>query len=96
MNYILPITDLRKNIFAIMDQVVKTGDSIIVEKEGKRIVKIVPMKDDTVEKADYMLNHILPGLKGIWKKVPESEFEAVDEFMRGKKEKLYWKRKQFT
>lgn len=95
MNYILPITDLRKNIFAVMERVVKTGDVIEVEKEGKRIVKIVPIKDNPAEKADYILSYVLPSLKGLWKDVPERKFQKLDEFMRGKKEKLYWKRKQF-
>ena len=95
MNYILPITDLRKDIFTIMDRIAKTGDSVEVEKEGRRIVKIVPIRDDAVGKAEYILAHVLPSLKGIWKNVPEREFTEVNEFMRGKKEQLFWKRKQF-
>lgn len=96
MNYILPITDLRKDIFAIFDRIAKTGDVVDVEKEGKRIVRIIPVKHDASGKADYILTHILPGLKGIWKEIPEREFRKANEFMRGKKEKLYWKRKYFT
>ena len=95
MNYILPITALRKDIFAIMDRVAKTGDVIEVEKEGKRIVKIVPVTDDAAGKAAYVLANVLPGIKGIWKDVPLGEFRKVNAFMRGKKEKSYWKRKYF-
>ena len=88
MNYILPITDLRKDIFTIMDRIAKTGDSIEVEKEGRRIVKIVPVRDDAVGKADYILTHVLPQLKGVWKN--------EKPWIRGVAEKQYWKRPIFS
>lgn len=96
MNYILPITDLRKNIFSIMDRVVKTGEVIEVEKEGKRIVKIVPIKDDPAQKADYLLTHVLPKLAGIWKDMPKSELAKIRSIRRGAREKSYWNRKIFS
>ena len=95
MTYILPITEFRKNIFAITEKVARTGEEIEIEKEGKRIAKLVAIKDDSAARAKYALEHVLPKLRGIWKNVPESEFRKVNEFMRGKKEKSYWKRKQF-
>ncbi len=88
MNYILPITALRKNIFAIMERVAKTGDIIEVEKEGKRIVKIVPVRYDAAGKADYILTHVLPSLKGVWK--------DEEPWTRGATEKRYWKRNIFS
>jgi len=88
MNYILPITALRKDIFAIMERVAKTGDIIEVEKEGKRIVKIVPVRYDAAGKADYILTHVLPGLKGVLKN------EAA--WTRTVREKRYWRRPIFS
>ena len=88
MNYILPITALRKDIFAIMERVAKTGDVVEVEKEGKRIVKIVPVRDDAAGKADYILTHVLPSLKGVWKN------EAA--WTRATREKRYWRRPIFS
>lgn len=88
MNYVLPITDLRKNIFAVMERVAKTGDIVEVEKEGKRIVKIVPVKDNAAGKAEYIITNVLPDLKGAWK--------SGKSWIRGNQEKRYWKRNIFS
>jgi prevent-host-death family protein len=88
MNYILPITALRKDIFAVMERVAKTGDVVEVEKEGKRIVKIVPIRDDAAGRADYILIHVLPSLKGVWKN------EAA--WTRTAREKRYWNQQIFS
>ncbi len=95
MTYIFPITEFRKNIFSITERVARTGEAVEVEKEGKRIVRVVAVRDDPAAKARYALEHVLPNLAGIWKDVPEREFREVNNFMRGKKEKLYWKRNKF-
>ncbi len=95
MPYILPITEFRKNIFTITERIARTGDAVEVEKEGKRIVRVVPIRDDPAEKARYALEHVLPKLAGIWKDVPEKELRELNNFMRGKKEKSYWKRSIF-
>ena len=95
MSYIVPITQFRRDIFAITERIARTGEAVEVEKEGRRIVKIIPVNDDPAAKAAYALEYLLPKLGGIWKDVPEKEFREVDGFMRGKKEKSYWKRRKF-
>lgn len=88
MNYVIPITDLRKDIFAIFDRVAKTGDVVDVEKEGKRVVRIIPVKHDAAGKAEYILAHVLPFLKGVWK---NEKLEKRD--VAGKN---YWNRAVFS
>ena len=39
MTQIISITEVRKNIFALVDKVAKTGEEIEVEREGRRVVK---------------------------------------------------------
>ena|SRR3989338_8939128 len=95
MTQIIPITEVRKNIFTLVEKVARTGEEIEVEKEGRRIVKLVAIKDDPATKAKYALKYVLPKLAGIWKSASDKEFKEVQDFMRGKKEKLYWKRKKF-
>ncbi|MBI2405415.1 type II toxin-antitoxin system prevent-host-death family antitoxin [Candidatus Gottesmanbacteria bacterium] len=96
MTYILPITEVRKNIFALMEKVARTGEVIEVEKEGKRIVKIVPIAHDPAAKADYVLTHVLPKLAGAWRHVSPAELAAHRTWVRGKAEKRYWKRRTFS
>lgn len=96
MTYIIPITELRKDIFALTERVARTGESIEVEKEGKRIVRIVPVKDDAPGRADYVLTHVLPKLKGVWKNVPSKDIAVVRSWVRGPREKRYWKRPVFS
>lgn len=88
MPYIIPITELRKDIFTLTERVARTGDAIDVEKEGRRIVRIVPVRDDASGRADYILTHVLPKLKGTWK--------ATRTWVRGAREKRYWKRPVFS
>jgi len=88
MNYILPITDLRKNIFTVMDHVARNGDIVEVEREGKKIAKIVPLSDDAAERAEHLLTHVLPHLKGVWKDKPVKRNTAVEQ--------QYWKRDIFS
>lgn len=95
MTQIISITEVRRNIFNLVDKVARTGEEIEVEREGRRIVKLVPIKDDPAERAKYALKYVLPKLGGLWKNVPENEFKKMNEFIRGRKEKLYWKRKKF-
>ena len=88
MTQIVSITDLRKNLFKLADKVVREGGEIEVEKEGKRIMKIVRIDDDPRERARRALK-ILPKLGGIWKDMPVEKFKEMREFFRGKKEKKY-------
>jgi len=88
MSYILPITELRKNIFAIAEKVARTGEEVYVEKEGKRIVKIIPVTNDACAKASYVLTHVLPKLARTWK--------AETDWIRGRREKRYFKRPIFS
>ena len=96
MTYILPITEVRKNIFSLSERVARTGEPIEVEKEGKRIVKIVPIRNDAPGRADYVLTHVLPKLKGAWKNMTPQELAARRAWVRGLQEKRYWKRSIFS
>jgi prevent-host-death family protein len=95
MTQIIPITEVRKNIFTLVEKVARTGEEIEVEKEGRRMVKLVPIKEDSAAKAKYAIRYILPKLAGIWKGASDKELKEVQDFIRGKKEKSYWKRKKF-
>ncbi|OGK42450.1 hypothetical protein A2954_01240 [Candidatus Roizmanbacteria bacterium RIFCSPLOWO2_01_FULL_37_12] len=95
MTQIISITEVRKNIFALVDKVAKTGEEIEVEREGRRVVKLVAIKDDPAARAKYVLEHVLPKLAGSWKNMTKKELREMEAFRRGKKEKLYWKRKRF-
>lgn len=92
MTQIIPITEVRKNIFVLVEQVARTGEEIEIEKEGKRVAKIVAIEDNPATRAKYILKYILPKLAGTWKKMSKKELSDMYEFRRGRKEKLYWKR----
>ena len=96
MPYILPITELRKNIFSITERVARTGEAVEVEKEGRRIVKIIPIRDDPAAKADYILTHVLPELAGAWKTMTKADLARVRSLRRGAQEKRYWRRPIFS
>lgn len=57
---------------------------------------IVPVKDDAPGRADYVLTRVLPKLKGAWKNVPSKDIAAVKNWVRGPREKRYWKRRAFS
>lgn len=88
---IISITDLRKNLFNLAEQVFSSGEEIEVEKEGRRIIKIVRIDDDPKERAKNILK-LLPKLGGMWKNIPDKVFKENYEFFRGKKEKEYMKK----
>lgn len=95
MTTIIPITQLRRNIFNLTERVAQTGEEIEIEKEGRRIAKLVAIKDDPATKAAYALKHILPKFAGIWKSLTKKELRNMRDFRRGKKERLYWRRDIF-
>ncbi|MBI4008723.1 type II toxin-antitoxin system Phd/YefM family antitoxin [Candidatus Roizmanbacteria bacterium] len=95
MTLIIPITEFRKNIFALTEKVAQTGIEIEIEKEGKRIARLVAINDSPSAKAKHALTHVLPKLAEGWGKISEKEWKEMENFRRGKKEKLYWKRKIF-
>lgn len=88
MSMIISITELRKNLFNLAEQVFSSGEEIEVEKEGRRIVKIVKIDDNPSDRAKIALK-LLPKLAGIWKNIPDKKFKELNEFIRGKKEKKY-------
>ena len=96
MTYILPITEFRKNIFSITERVARTGDPVDVEKEGKRIVRVTAIKDDPAEKANYVLEHVLPKLAGAWENMTKKDLARVRSLRRGAVERRYWKRPIFS
>src|SRR3990167_7002956 len=91
MTQIISITNLRKDLFRIADMVAYKGVEVEVEKEGRRIVKLVKIDDDPRERARKALE-ILPKLGGIWKDIPDDKFKEYREFFRGKKEIEYMKK----
>lgn len=96
MTTIIPITQLRTHIFDLAERVAKTGEDIEVEKEGRRIIKLVAIKDDPAQKAEYALKYVLPKLAGVLKKITKKEANSMKNFRIGRKEKYYWTRKIFS
>jgi len=89
VHMLVSITDFRQDIFRLIERVVKNDEEIELEKNGVRVAKIVPIKDEDspAKKADYALKYILPRLAGAWKDVPQEEFDRINEQFRGKKAK---------
>ena len=85
MTQIISITELRKNLFKLADKVVRDGGEIEVEKEGRRIIKIVRIDDDPRERA----RRALEVAKKIGGKFKNVNFDRA--FFRGKKEIEYMK-----
>lgn len=83
MATIISITDLRKNLFQIADMVAYEGIEVEIEKEGRRIVKLVRIDDDPKERAKRALE-VMKKIGGKFKNV---KFDRA--FFRGKKEKRY-------
>lgn len=95
MTTVISITQLRKDLFDIAEKVAVSGEEIEIEKEGKRIVKIVPIKDDPAAKAQYVIKYVLPELSGVLKNIPQKELVNIRNLRRSRQEKVYWKRKIF-
>lgn len=91
MVQVVSITDLRKNLFQLANKVIDKGEEIEVEKDGRRLLKLVKIDDDPRERARKALK-LLPKLGGMWKDIPDENFKELDEFFRGKKEKRYMKK----
>ena len=95
MPSIIPITDFRKNIFDYATQILAQNQEVEIERNGQRILRIAPIKDDPSERAKYLLKYVLPKLAGIWKDVPQKEFDKTNEYLRGKKAQKYLDNKKF-
>lgn len=92
MTHVVSITDFRNNIFDYANLVNK-GDAVEVEKDGKRVLRVTAIDEDSPEeRAKYLLEHVLPKVGGIWKDVPQSEFDKLNEQFRGKKAKAYMRK----
>ena len=83
MTKIISITDLRKNLFNIADDVFYKNTAVEVEKEGRRIIRIIKIDDDPKERARRALE-VAKKIGGKFKKV---KFDRT--FFRGKKEINY-------
>lgn len=83
MNSIVSITSFRKNLFDYAKLVAEEGYEIEVEKDGKRIFKLVKVTDDPKQRAKKALK-LTKKLGGSWK-----DAKLDEEFFRGKKEKKY-------
>lgn len=90
MTTVVSITDFRKDIFKYADKVSGGGEDVEVEKNGKKIFRVIKISEDARAKARDLLR-ITPKLAGLWKDVDASEFEDNKHFFRGKKEKKYMK-----
>lgn len=94
MPSVMPITDFRKKIFDAADWILKTNQPIDVQRNGQTIFRVTPVSEEETpaQKAEYLLKYVMPKLAGIWKDVPQSEFDEVDRKLRGKKVMNYIKK----
>lgn len=83
MTQIISITELRKNLFTIADDVFYNNMEIEVEKEGRRVIKLVKINDDPKERAKRAIE-VAKKIGGKFKNV---KFNRA--FFRGKKEIQY-------
>ena len=86
MNYSVPISQFRKDLFTYAKKVAEQGHELEVEKDGKAVFRVMPVEDDAKKRAKRALE-IMKKLGGTWKDV-----KLDNEFFRGKKEMEYWKR----
>ena len=94
MPSVMPITDFRNDIFDAADWMLRTNQPIEVQRNGQTILRVTPVsaEETPAQKAEYLLKYVLPGLGGIWKNVPQSEFDKLYEYTRGKKAIAYNKK----
>lgn len=88
----MPITDFRKKVFDVADWMAKSGSPIDVQRDGKVIFRVIPVDEDSPQERAKRLLALAPKIAGIWKDVPQSEFDEINEFLRGKNEKAYQRR----
>lgn len=67
----IPITDFRQNIFDYTTQILANDQEVEIERNGQRILRVVPIKDNPAERAKYILKYVLPQLAGTWKNEPK-------------------------
>ncbi len=94
MPSVMPISDFRKKIFDAADWILKTNQPIDVQRNGQTIFRVTPVSEEETpaQKAEYLLKYVMPKLAGIWKDVPQSEFDKIYEYTRGKKAIAYNKK----
>ena len=91
MPSVMPITDFRKQIFDVADWILRTNQPIDVQRNGQSIFRVIPVSQEETpaQKAEYLLKYVMPKLASIWKDVPQSEFDKIYEYTRGKKAITY-------
>ena len=82
----IPITDFRKNIFGYASKIVDSGQEVEIERNGQKILRVIPIKDDAAERAKYVMRNLLPKLAGTWKE------DSKARIVQNKKEISYNKR----
>ena len=93
MPSVMPITDFMKSLFDVADWILKTNQPVDVQRKGQTIFRVMPVSEETpAQKAEYLLKYVLPGLSGIWKDVPQSEFDKINRRLRGKRVLSYMKK----
>lgn len=82
-------TEARNDFFKIITRVATTGVPVRVEKKDAGLsVRIVPEEAYSVV-SKSLLSAALDRAYGIWKDLPDSYFEEINERVRGKKEMEY-------
>jgi len=82
MNVLIPITDFRKNIFSLTDRLVEDGGEVLIEKDGKTILKVIPVEQTAREQAKKLLSISR-------KLIGKIKIDHNNDFFRGKKEIRY-------
>ena len=86
MNTVVSITDFRKNLFDLTDELLasKSGE-LIIKKDDVPVLRVTPYRSDAKERARRALV-VAKKLSKIWR---ETSYDK--EFFHGKKEKRYFK-----
>lgn len=69
----VPISDFRKNIFEYATAILANDQEMEIERNGRRILRVVPIKDDPAERAKYLLKYVVPKLAETWKNEPKRQ-----------------------
>jgi hypothetical protein len=83
------LTELRKNIFQLVDEVVATGEPLVIERKGKRLTLKgeTASKDETRAEADERW-------RAFWAQPPRPGWEkwdvTVEEFNAASRASWHW------
>ncbi len=92
MPSVIPISDFRQNIFEYATKILADNREVEIERNGKVILRVVPVKDDPAERAKYVLKYVLPKLAGTWKDEPKNTASRKREINYTRKVRKGWKK----